>query len=76
MPGIEVSGSSQNPMPGGAAFNSGAAEGSPCNDFVVVKLLVFLEKSQERSRVTKGLRGGYTCCVFLDTTVTHTQKKN
>ena len=42
LPESEVAGSSQNPMPGGAAFSSYAAEGTPRSDLACVDVAGFL----------------------------------
>ena len=61
------SGSSQNPMPGGGcASGESGAEEIPRNDLACGEVAGFsgnIGESQEGRGVTKGLRGGYTCCV-------------
>ena len=63
LPGSEVASSSQNPMQGGAAFSSCAAEGTPRSDLTcgeVANFQVIIGKSYEGSCVNIG---GYNCCV-------------
>ncbi len=63
-PFIEVAGSSQNPMPGGASCASVDFLGSDLDCGEVAGFSSSIGESQERDRsLTKGLRGGYTCSV-------------
>ncbi len=62
--GGEVAGSSQNPMPGGASCASVDFLGSDLDCGEVAGFSSSIGESQERDKsLTKGLRGGYTCCV-------------